>query len=73
MIAIFRVGQNQGWVIRSFETFDTVKYVLNTNTPYNPSLARTLYIRCLYGVGRNFSNMRSYTAYTYGFGQPNKL
>ena len=36
-------------------------------------LARTLYIRCIYGIfGREITNIRSYTVHIYGFGQPYK-
>jgi len=34
-------------------------------------LARTIYIRCIYGIFcRDLSNIRTYTAYIYGSGQP---
>jgi hypothetical protein len=34
-------------------------------------LARTIYIRCIYSIfGRKITNIRSYTVYIYGSGQP---
>ena len=33
-------------------------------------LARTIYIRCIYGIAGNSPNIRSYTVHLYGSGQP---